>query len=117
MPVRGPWVAYGEHMARSALRSDQMGLREAAEYFGVSVDTLRRRIKDELLPEAELVAGQFGNTWVLPSEELDAIGEREGWTPVQADGQTGNTCCCAARGRKPVFHSPTAQSSRVLDWS
>ncbi len=64
-------------MAR--ISADQIGLREAADMFGVSVDTLRRRIRDNQLDEAQLVQGPFGATWVLPSESLAVIAARENW--------------------------------------
>ena len=64
-------------MAR--ISSDQIGLRDAADIFGVSIDTLRRRIRDNQLDEAVLVQGPFGATWVLPRAGLSAIAEREGW--------------------------------------
>lgn len=54
-------------------------MREAAEVFGVSVDTLRRRIRDNQLDEAQLVQGPFGATWVLPRASLDVIAAREQW--------------------------------------
>lgn len=47
--------------------------------FGVSVDTLRRRIRDNQLDEAQLVQGPFGATWVLPRESLAVIAARENW--------------------------------------
>lgn len=56
-----------------------MGLREAAERFGVSVDTLRRRIKDDALPEAFKAEGKFGTTWVVPIAAMGEIAERERW--------------------------------------
>ncbi len=56
-----------------------IGIREAAEAFGVSHDTLRRRIKDGKLPEADLVPGRHGDTYVLPMADLMQIADREGW--------------------------------------
>ncbi len=70
-------------MARIA--ADHIGLREAAEMFGVSVDTLRRRIRDNQLDEAQLVQGPFGATWVLPRSLLAAIAAREHWE-IETDG-------------------------------
>ncbi|NNE96852.1 MAG: hypothetical protein HKN24_12570 [Acidimicrobiales bacterium] len=64
-------------MAR--ISNDQIGLRDAAELFGVSIDTLRRRIRDNQLEEALLVQGPFGATWVLPRSALSTIAEREHW--------------------------------------
>ncbi len=57
-----------------------IGLNDAAEAFGISVDTLRRRIKKEKLPEAVLAQGKFGETYELPMADLVQIAEREGWT-------------------------------------
>jgi hypothetical protein len=64
-------------MAR--ISADQMGLRDAADLFGVSIDTLRRRIRDNQLDEAQLVQGPFGATWILPRASLRVIAEREQW--------------------------------------
>ncbi len=64
-------------MAR--ISSDQIGLRDAADVFGVSIDTLRRRIRDNQLDEALLVQGPFGATWVLPRGAMTTIAERESW--------------------------------------
>jgi len=58
---------------------ESLSLREAAEVFGVSVDTLRRRIKDDRLPEVESVQGQYGSEYRLPISSLKAVSEREGW--------------------------------------
>ena len=56
-----------------------IGLNDAADAFGVSVDTLRRRIKKEQLPEAELTQGKFGDTYELPMAALAQIAARESW--------------------------------------
>jgi len=56
-----------------------IGLNDAADAFGISVDTLRRRIKKEQLPEAELTQGKFGDTYELPMAALAQIAERESW--------------------------------------
>lgn len=64
-------------MAR--ISADQIGLRDAADLFGVSIDTLRRRIRDNQMDEALLVQGPFGATWVLPRESLSVIAAREHW--------------------------------------
>ncbi len=69
-------------MAR--ISPDQIGLRDAADIFGVSIDTLRRRIRDNQLDEALLVQGPFGATWVLPKAQLTTIAEREGWDQLDA---------------------------------
>ncbi len=61
------------------ISADQIGLRDAAEVFGVSIDTLRRRIRDNQLDEALLVQGPFGATWVLPRNSLTEIAAREQW--------------------------------------
>ncbi len=58
---------------------ETLGLREAAEHFGVSVDTLRRRIKDDALPEAFKAEGKFGSTWVMPLDAMADIADRERW--------------------------------------
>lgn len=78
-----------------------IGLNGAAEAFGISVDTLRRRIKSEKLPEAALTQGKFGDTYELPMADLAQIAEREGWildltnldaqsSPSAAHGQSIN---------------------------
>ncbi len=56
-----------------------IGLNDAADAFGISVDTLRRRIKKEQLPEAELTQGKFGDTYELPMASLAQIAQRESW--------------------------------------
>jgi hypothetical protein len=58
---------------------ETLGLREASERFGVSVDTLRRRIKDDALPEAFKAEGKFGTTWVVPIAAMAEIADRERW--------------------------------------
>lgn len=58
---------------------ETLGLREASERFGVSVDTLRRRIKDDAMPEAFKAEGKFGTTWVLPLSAMADIADRERW--------------------------------------
>lgn len=58
---------------------ETLGLREAAEHFGVSVDTLRRRIKDDAMPEAFKAEGKFGSTWVVPLKAMADIADRERW--------------------------------------
>jgi hypothetical protein len=58
---------------------ETLGLREASERFGVSVDTLRRRIKDDALPEAFKADGKFGTTWVVPIAAMADIADRERW--------------------------------------
>ncbi|MFW2382630.1 MAG: hypothetical protein ACN4GZ_12795 [Acidimicrobiales bacterium] len=79
-------------MAR--ISADQIGLRDAADLFGVSIDTLRRRIRDNQLEEAQLVQGPFGATWVLPRQSLDAIATREHW-------DIGDVSRDAAHGQPP----------------
>lgn len=59
--------------------SETLGLREAADRFGVSVDTLRRRIKDDAMPEAFKAEGKFGTTWVVPIAAMADIADRERW--------------------------------------
>ena len=54
-------------------------LKDAADQFGVSLDTLRRRQKAGELPEAELVPGQSGDQWVLPEHALAPVAQRNGW--------------------------------------
>ena len=58
---------------------ETLGLREAAEHLGVSVDTLRRRIKDDAMPEAFKAEGKFGSTWVVPLVAMADIADRERW--------------------------------------
>ncbi len=67
------------------ISADQIGLRDAAEVFGVSIDTLRRRIRDNQLDEALLVQGPFGATWVLPRDALTEIAAREQWELMDAE--------------------------------
>ena len=67
------------------ISADQIGLRDAAEVFGVSIDTLRRRIRDNQLDEAVLVQGPFGATWVLPRNVLTEIATREQWEILDVD--------------------------------
>ncbi len=68
---------------------DWLSLRDAASLFGVSVDTLRRRIRDERLPEVELVQGQYGEEYRLPTAALGAVSEREGWALDLAVADSG----------------------------
>jgi hypothetical protein len=69
---------------------ETLGLREAAEHFGVSVDTLRRRIKDDAMPEAFKAEGKFGSTWVVPLEAMADIADRERWA-LQLPSQQAST--------------------------
>jgi ribonuclease HI len=103
-------------MARISV--DQIGLRDAADLFGVSIDTLRRRIRDNQLEEAQLVQGPFGATWVLPRESLDVIAEREHWEldGVSRDashGQGPATNRVRTAHREPT--DPDAQPEAVID--
>lgn len=69
---------------------DSLSLKEAAELFGVSVDTLRRRIRDDKLPEAQLVAGQYGDEYRLPRAAVGTVSDREGWAiDVAGDENAG----------------------------
>lgn len=86
-------------MARIA--SDHIGLRDAAEVFGVSVDTLRRRIRDNQLDEAMLVQGPFGATWVLPRASLAGIAAREQWD-LEADARAVSHLADVARAETAV---------------
>jgi predicted site-specific integrase-resolvase len=63
----------------------QVGLRDAGEILGVSVDTLKRRIKTGKLPEAIRPDGDKG-PWQVPRDQLGAIAEREGWIIDLRDG-------------------------------
>lgn len=54
-------------------------LREAANRLGVSTKTLHRRIAAAELPEAIKSDTAHGLAWVIPSTDLTAIGQREGW--------------------------------------
>lgn len=73
------------------ISADQIGLRDAAEVFGVSIDTLRRRIRDNQLDEALLVQGPFGATWVLPRNALDEIAAREEWEVSDVSREASET--------------------------
>lgn len=44
-------------------------IKEASEYLKVSVDTIRRRIKEGKI-RAHKVDGKNGPQWVIPKEEL-----------------------------------------------
>ncbi|MCP3876898.1 MAG: hypothetical protein GY701_00665 [Sulfitobacter sp.] len=69
---------------------ETVGLREAAELFGVSVDTLRRRIRSGRLTEAGLAEGSFGEEYRLPVVCLGEVAAREGWdAPVRPGSGTG----------------------------
>ncbi len=61
--------------------ADLLHISEAANAFGVSQDTLRRRLDTGAVPEARLGP----NGWALPAEALSAIAEREGW-PLDLTG-------------------------------
>ncbi len=60
--------------------ASDVSLREAAELLGVSVDTLKRRQKDNKLPEATLIEGARGSEWRIPTAQLPGIADRESWT-------------------------------------
>ncbi len=82
---------------------DQIGLRDAADVFGVSIDTLRRRIRDNQMDEALLVQGPFGATWVLPRAEIGAIAEREGWSLDEMDGLEESEAAPSAPSKPAVL--------------
>lgn len=93
-------------MAR--ISPDQIGLRDAADVFGVSIDTLRRRIRDNQLDEALLVQGPFGATWVLPKAELGTIAEREGWDHA---GDSTPPVSRVAPSTQSPGHSPASEAT------
>ena len=59
---------------------ERLLLRDAAEVFGVHIDTLRRRIAADRLPEAEMIATPHGDAYAIPRSATAGIAEREGWT-------------------------------------
>ncbi|NNF54480.1 MAG: hypothetical protein HKN03_08560 [Acidimicrobiales bacterium] len=90
------------------ISADQIGLRDAAEVFGVSIDTLRRRIRDNQLDEALLVQGPFGATWVLPRNALAEIAAREEWEMADVSreaSETESTPPPVVRSDPPVIRS------------
>lgn len=99
-------------MARIA--ADHIGLREAAEMFGVSVDTLRRRIRDNQLDEAQLVQGPFGATWVLPRSSLAAIAVREHWD-IETDSAGSGVSREAGPGHSGGPTSTNGPASSTID--
>lgn len=55
--------------------ADLLEIEHAAEAFGVSKETLLRRLDGGGLPEAV----RRGGSWTVPTEALNAIAAREGW--------------------------------------
>lgn len=84
-----------------------IGIKEAATAFGVSVDTVRRRIKDGKLPEADLIEGKYGETYELPMGDLLAIAEREGWVLDLTDG--------SAQGSPSAAHTQDAPLADLVE--
>lgn len=77
-----PSVLYSGAVMTAAL----VQLAEAASAFGVSRDTVRRRLDAGAIPEA-----RWGlNGWEFPTEALSAIAEREGW-PLDLTGRRPST--------------------------
>lgn len=64
-----------EPVGTTSLAPVVYGLAEASQVLGVSVDTLRNRIKSGQLPEATM----NGRSYEIPVGDLGAIAEREGW--------------------------------------
>lgn len=94
---------------------DSLSLKEAAELFGVSVDTLRRRIRDEKLPEAQLVAGQYGDEYRLPRAAVGTVSRREGWA-IDLAGDEGAAQNPAHDPGQPVgIGIPAEILDRLLD--
>ncbi len=60
------------------IMADHVSLKEAAEIFRTSYDTLNRRISDGLMPEAVKVGSGRGK-WLIRSDDLRAIADRENW--------------------------------------
>ena len=54
---------------------DLLEIHHAAEAFGVSKETLLRRLDGGGLPEAI----RHDGSWTVPTKALTAIAEREGW--------------------------------------
>ena len=86
---------------------DMLGLREAADAFGVSVDTLRRRIRSGDLPEATKAEGKFGSTWLVPINDMALIAERERWA-LRINPDSGEA---EASARPPAYAQGAAQPS------
>lgn len=61
-------------------------LKEAAEALGVSVDTVRRRIKSGQIP-AEKVEGPHGLQWIIRANDLTASAEIIEVVPVKTELQ------------------------------
>ena len=68
-----------EHTPTLTQALSSVGLNEAAAIFDVSVDTLRRRIKSNQMPEAIKSDGKYGATYTLAMSNHSAIAERENW--------------------------------------
>ncbi len=62
--------------------TDLVQIPEAADAFGISQGTLKRRLEQGAVPEAVEEHG----TWTVPSSALKAISEREGW-PLDLTGK------------------------------
>lgn len=63
--------------------ANTLEIEHAAEAFGVSKETLLKRLNGGGLPEAV----RRGGSWTVPTEFLTVIAEREGW-PLDLTGST-----------------------------
>lgn len=108
---------------------ETLGLREASERFGVSVDTLRRRIKDDAMPEAFMAEGKFGSTWVVPLDAMADIAERERWVlnidiaesekapndnPISVQSAVSSVAESSAGGSAQPLSTPVPTVTRVM---
>ena len=66
-------------MARTEQPDKIEGLSELAAVFGVSVQTVKRRLSAGHWPEVVKTEGTYGETWSLDRAKVQQIADRENW--------------------------------------
>lgn len=86
--ARGPTVLA---MARTEQPDRIEGLNELAAVFGVSVQTVKRRLAAGQWPEVSKTEGTYGETWSLDRALVQQIADRENWVLDLRDDQGQDT--------------------------